>query len=205
MVTITIIFSLIVLIFSVILHEVSHGAMADYLGDPTAKYAGRFSLNPLRHLDPFGSVILPILLLIFTRGQGPILGWAKPLPVNPYNFKDQKWGNLKVALAGPGSNLTIALFFGLLIRFFSLPWQFSYLLSIIVILNLMLGFFNLMPIFPLDGSYILFTFLPERTWRIRQIFQQYGFLILILFLFLIFPLLEYLIFFVFRLIVGKPF
>lgn len=201
----TIIFSLIVLLFSIVIHEVSHATMADYLGDPTAKYAGRLSLNPIKHLDPFGSIILPILLLILTRGQGPIFGWAKPVPINPYNFRDKKWGNLKVALAGPGSNLAIALCFGFLLRFLNLPLQFFNLLSIIVILNLLLGIFNLIPIPPLDGSHILFSLLPAQTFKIQKFFFQYGIFILILFIFLIFPLIFPLIFIIYRIIVGKPF
>lgn len=202
---ITIIFSLIVLLFSVVVHEVSHGAMADYLGDPTAKYAGRLSLNPIKHLDFFGSIVLPISLLILTGGQGPIFGWAKPVPINPYNFRDKKWGNLKVALAGPGSNLLIALFFGLLIRFLNFPFQFPSFLSIIVIINLVLAIFNLVPIPPLDGSHILFSLLPEETRRFQQVFFQYGIFILILFIFLVFPLIDSVIFFVYRVITGKPF
>jgi len=202
---ISIIFSLIVLLFSVVIHEVSHGAMADYLGDPTAKYAGRLSLNPIKHLDLFGSIVLPISLLILTGGQGPIFGWAKPVPINPYNFRDKKWGNLKVALAGPGSNLLIALFFGLLIRFLNFPFQFPSFLSIIVIINLVLAIFNLVPIPPLDGSHILFALLPEKTLKIQRILFQYGILILILFIFLVFPLIDSVIFFVYRIITGKPF
>lgn len=201
----TIIFSLIILIFSVVIHEVSHGLMADYLGDPTAKFAGRLSLNPIQHLDPFGSVVLPILLLILTKGQGPILGWAKPVPINPYNFRDKKWGNLKVAIAGPGVNLLMALVFGLLMRFFPLPKSFSYFFSIIVILNLLLAIFNLTPIPPLDGSHILFTFLSEKAWRIKEIFQRYGFLILVLFIFFGFQLIFPFVFLLYRLIVGQPF
>jgi len=196
-------FLIIILIFSVIIHEVSHGAMADYLGDPTAKYSGRLSLNPLRHLDPIGSLLLPIFLLILTRGQGPIFGWAKPVPINPYNFRDQKWGSLKVALAGPGSNILISFIFGLLIRFFKLPFQLSYFFSLIVILNLMLAIFNLIPIPPLDGSYILFSFLSEKALKIRFFFQQYGLLILILFILFglrfIFPL----VLIIYKIIVGR--
>lgn len=201
----TIIFSLIVLIFSVVIHEVSHGLMADFLGDPTPKYAGRLSLNPLSHLDLFGSVILPILLLILTRGEGPILGWAKPVPVNPRNFKDRKWGDLKVGLAGPGANLSIALVFGLLMRFFPLPSSLPHFLSIVVILNLVLAIFNLIPIPPLDGSHILFAFIPEKAGYIKDILRRYGFFILIIFVVLgiqiIFPLISFL----YRLIVGQPF
>jgi Zn-dependent protease len=200
-----IIFSLIVLLFSVVIHEVSHGAMADFLGDPTAKCAGRLSLNPIKHLDFFGSIILPISLLVLTRGQGPIFGWAKPVPINPYNFRDKKWGNLKVALAGPFSNLFIALFFGLLMRFFDLPIRFYDFFSIIVVLNLLLAIFNLVPIPPLDGSHLLFSLLPERTLRIQQFFFQYGIFILILFIYLVFPLIYPLIFWIYQIIVGRPF
>ncbi len=82
------------------LHEIAHGSVALQLGDPTAKYAGRLTLNPIKHIDPFGTIILPLLLLFFTAGQGPIIGWAKPVPVNPFNFRDQRWGALKVSLAG---------------------------------------------------------------------------------------------------------
>ena len=201
---ITIVFYLIVLLFSVVIHEISHGAMADYLGDPTAKYAGRLSLNPLRHLDLFGSVILPISLLILTRGQGPIFGWAKPVPINPYNFRDKKWGNLKVALAGPLSNFFVALFFGFLLRFFNLPQLYDFL-SVIVVLNLLLAIFNLVPIPPLDGSHLLFSLLPEKTLRFQQFFFQYGIFILILFIYLVFPLIYPLIFWIYRIIVGQPF
>src|SRR5258708_30196607 len=106
------IFSLIILLFSVIIHELAHGGVAFSLGDPTAKYQGRLTLNPIKHLDPFGSVILPLLMLLVTGGQGPVFGWAKPVPINPYNFRDQKWGSLKVAIAGPLSNFFLAIFFG---------------------------------------------------------------------------------------------
>ena len=115
------IFSLLVLLFSVIVHELAHGSVAYSLGDPTAKYENRLTLNPLRHIDFFGSILLPLMLFIITAGQGPIFGWAKPVPINPYNFKDQKWGSLKVALAGPAVNLFIGLVFGLAIRFLHLP------------------------------------------------------------------------------------
>src|SRR3989338_2445763 len=98
------IFTLLVLLFSLVIHEVSHGWVALLLGDSTAKDEGRLSLNPLKHLDPLGSVLVPLILYITTLGQGPLFGWAKPVPINPYNFRDQKWGTLKVALAGPLSN-----------------------------------------------------------------------------------------------------
>ncbi|MDP3882671.1 MAG: site-2 protease family protein [Candidatus Staskawiczbacteria bacterium] len=182
------IFFLIVLLFSVIIHELSHGYVANSLGDPTAKYAGRLTLNPIKHLDPFGSVILPLLFLLISflpGGQPFIFGWAKPVPINPYNFKDQKWGTLKVSIAGPLSNFAVALVFGLFIRFFSYPQlaPLIQLFSIIVFLNILLGLFNLIPIPPLDGSWILFRFLPAGAERVRVFLQQYGFFIIIFLLF----------------------
>ena len=179
------IFSLIVLLFSVIIHELAHGYVAYSLGDPTAKYEGRLTLNPLKHLDPFGSVILPLLLLVATGGQGPIFGWAKPVPINPYNFKDQKWGTLKVAISGPATNFGIAIIFGLLIRFLTFPQlaPLVQLLSIVVFYNFLWGIFNLVPIPPLDGSWILFKFLPQQWDKARMWFSQYGIFILIFFIF----------------------
>jgi Zn-dependent protease len=176
------IFSLIVLLFSVIIHELAHGSVAYSLGDPTAKYAGRLTLNPLKHLDPLGSVILPLLL--FISGSSILIGWAKPVPINPYNFKDQKWGALKVAIAGPATNFALAIFFGLLIRF--LPASFFVLVpgmflifSFIVQINIMLAIFNLLPIPPLDGSWILFSLLPQRFDKVKTFISQYGMFILI--------------------------
>lgn len=182
------IFSLIVLLFSVVIHELAHGSVAYSLGDPTAKYEGRLTLNPLKHLDLFGSVILPLLLLLATAGQGPVFGWAKPVPINPYNFKDQKWGSLKVAIAGPISNFSLALFFGLMIRF--LPYHFFVaapglllVFSFIVQINIVLALFNLIPIPPLDGHWILFTFIPNKFASLRIFLQQYGTFILIFLIF----------------------
>ena len=180
--TITV-FSLIVLLFSVIIHELANGYVAFSLGDPTAKYEGRLTLNPLKHLDPFGSIILPLLL--FLAGSPILVGWAKPVPVNPYNFRDQKWGTLKVSIAGPLTNFGIALFFSLLIRVVNLPQTIPFIqfLGIIAIYNFLWGLFNLVPIPPLDGSWILFRFLPDSFSRIKIFLQQYGLFILIFFIF----------------------
>lgn len=179
------IFSLIVLLFSVIIHELAHGSVALALGDLTAKHEGRLTMNPLKHLDPFGSVVLPLLLLLATAGQGPIFGWAKPVPINPYNFKDQKWGTLKVAIAGPATNFAIALIFGLIIRFINLPQTLPFveMLGIITMYNFLWGIFNLVPIPPLDGSWILFRFLPKPAEGFKLFLQQYGLFLLIFFIF----------------------
>lgn len=176
-------FTLIVLFFSIVIHEIAHGSAALHLGDPTAKYAGRLSLNPLRHIDPFGTILVPFMLLVLTFGQGPIFGWAKPVPINPLNFRDRRWGELKVSLAGPATNFLIAVIFGLAIRFFALPEMMNALFSIIAIYNFLWGIFNLVPIPPLDGSHILFSFLPSGFNRIKLFLHQYGFLILIFFIF----------------------
>jgi Zn-dependent protease len=186
MIDVTIIFLLIILIFSIIIHELSHGYVAYSLGDPTAKYSGRLTLNPIPHIDPIGSILVPILLIILPIGF--IFGWAKPVPVNPYNFRDQKWGSVKVSVAGPASNIFLALFFGLLLRF--IPYNFFIaipgfiiVLQWIVFINLALAFFNLLPIPPLDGHWILFHFIPRRLENIKFFFRQYGFFILIFLIF----------------------
>jgi len=188
MVDTILIFELIVLVFSVMIHEIAHGSVANSLGDPTAKNEGRLTLNPLKHIDIFGSIIVPFLLLIssaFSGGPGIIFGWAKPVPVNPINFRDQKWGSLKVAIAGPATNFAVAIFFGLVMRFINFPVSpaFMQFLSIIVIYNLSLGIFNLIPIPPLDGSHILLNIFPIGSRKIMMFLQQYGFLILIFLIF----------------------
>lgn len=176
------IFTLIVLFFSIVIHEIAHGSVAYSLGDPTAKYEGRLTLNPLKHIDPFGSIILPLLL--FITGSPILVGWAKPVPINPYNFRDQKWGTLKVSIAGPATNLAVALVFGLIIRFAGLPSDliFTKLLSIVVFYNFLWAVFNLLPIPPLDGSWILFRFLPQSLSGFKAALNQYGVFILIFFL-----------------------
>lgn len=176
---ISLIFSLIVLLFSVIIHEIAHGSVALALGDTTARDAGRLSLNPLRHLDPMGSIILPLFLILITQGQGPIFGWAKPVPVNYYNLRDKKWGTLKVSIAGPTTNFLIGIFFCLFIRFLNLPVDFLITFTLVAVYNFILGIFNLVPIFPLDGSHVLFAILPESWVRVKIFFQQYGLIILI--------------------------
>lgn len=204
------IFLITILIFSAILHEVAHAAMASHLGDQTAKHAGRLTLNPIKHLDPIGSFLLPLLLILFSSPF--IFAWAKPVPVNPYNFRDQKYGNLKVSAAGPAINFILVIFFGFLLRFvpfFSENPQIFFIFGSIVFINLVLGFFNLIPIPPLDGSHIFFTFFPVLGQKIKVIFSQYGFFIilgiLLLFGTIIINLLFFFIVILFELISGISF
>jgi Zn-dependent protease len=199
------IFSLIVLLFSVIIHELAHGYVAFSLGDPTAKYAGRLTLNPIKHLDLFGSIILPLLL--FISGSPFLFGWAKPVPINPYNFKDQKYGEIKVSIAGPASNLSLAIIFGLILRFvpttiISMNPGIEVALTSIVFINIMLGIFNLIPVPPLDGSWILFSFLPASMQGARNFFRQYGIVILVMLIIFGGPLLFSITSYLFQLITG---
>ncbi|PIQ04623.1 MAG: site-2 protease family protein [Candidatus Nealsonbacteria bacterium CG18_big_fil_WC_8_21_14_2_50_37_10] len=203
-------FLIIILIFSIVIHEVSHGAVANYLGDPTAKHAGRLTLNPIPHIDPIGSILVPGILILMSlaiHGGGIIIGWAKPVPINPYNFRDQKYGSAKVALAGPAANLIIGLVFGLALRFFpaivafpGLDLMFSY----IVYINILLAVFNLFPVPPLDGSHILFTFLPPGMENIKIFLSQFGLFILLFIIFFFFQWLALIINWIFALIVGTP-
>jgi len=186
-----IIFPVLVLLLSVVIHEVSHGFVAYFLGDTTAKLAGRLTLNPIKHLDPIGSIIIP--LLTYNAG-GFIFGWAKPVPYNPYNLKAGRFGPAYVAAAGPAANLVIAAFFSILIRIgLPLPVAFLELTTYIVLINLILAVFNLFPIPPLDGSKILFAFLPYRYRAIENFLNRYQLVLIIIFLFflwrLIFPVI----------------
>lgn len=202
-------FQLVILLFSVILHEVSHGLMAFRLGDPTAKLAGRLTLNPIKHLDPFGSFFLPVLLYIASGGSF-VFGWAKPVPYNPNFLKDPKRGGGLIAAAGPLTNLSLALFFGTLSRVLvaadiaALPTALIPLLHMIVIVNIVLAVFNLVPIPPLDGSKVLFSILPEGevTWKAQAFLERYGIIILILFMLYGFGFLAPLVSLLFRFITG---
>ena len=152
------VFLVVVIIFSAIIHEVMHGVAADRLGDHTARYAGRLTLNPIPHLDLFGSILLPFVL-VFTHASF-FFGWAKPVPYNPYNLKPGRFSEAIVAGAGPASNLAIALIGGLFIR--SGIWASgSDIIFLIVVVNTMLCIFNLIPIPPLDGSKVLEPLLPS--------------------------------------------
>lgn len=154
-----IVVSIVILVLSVVMHEVAHGYAANYLGDPTARLAGRLTLNPVVHVDLFGSIFLPGMLLLI--GSPILFGYAKPVPYNPYNLKG-RFGEAFVAAAGPLTNFGLALVLGLILRFGygSLPEAFIQILGSAVFLNLLLGVFNLIPIPPLDGSKVLSSLLP---------------------------------------------
>ena len=196
------IYALVIILFSAIIHEYMHGWMADQLGDTTARDAGRLTLNPIAHIDLWGSIVLPAMVFIGTGG-GLIFGYAKPVPFNPYNLRDQKYGSAKVALAGPLANLITALFFGLFLRFVpGLNLVMASFIAAIVQINLVLMVFNLLPIPPLDGSKIIQPFLPY-SWQMRfQAWEQYGFIFVLIFVFFGFSLIIPIINFLFKLIVG---
>ncbi len=194
---------ILILIMSVVIHEVSHGYSAYLLGDSTAKNAGRLTLNPLAHLDFMGSIIIPFLAFIST---GFVFGWAKPVPYNPYNLKNQRWGDAIVAIAGPASNFAVALIFGLIIRFSAYMGISSLLFleaaQLVVLINLVLMIFNLVPIPPLDGSKILFSVIPYRYIKIREVIERYSFILLIFLIFFLWKLILPIIFVLFSILTG---
>lgn len=185
--SIIIIFSIIVLVLSVVVHEVAHGYVADKFGDPTARYQGRLTFNPIKHIDPFGSIILPFIMALLPGGL--ILGWAKPVPINPYNFKRRRLGEFATAFAGPLSNIIIAAIFIVIIRLslmYDLDSVFIQLSSVVVLINAVLAFFNLIPIPPLDGYRIVSILLPQHlTERYEIMAQRFG-IFFVLFFVLVF-------------------
>lgn len=196
-----------ILIFSVVIHEVAHGYAADALGDKTARHSGRLTLNPIPHLDLFGSVILPALLVL--SGTGIVFGWAKPVPFNLRNIKDQKWGPSLIALAGPASNLLLALIFGLAVRF-AQPLSFSlsmvFIFSTVAMVNITLAIFNLIPVPPLDGHHVLFSFLSSYKYaRLREVLQKNSLILILVVIFFAWELISPLIFGLFKLITGMHF
>lgn len=173
--------SLVILITSVVIHEVAHGLAAYKLGDPTAKYEGRLTLNPIKHLDPIGSILAPGILIIL---NAPFLfGWAKPVPFNPYNLKHPRRDEALIALAGPLSNVILAIAVALVYRAL-MPDQgtvLSVILLTFIAINLVLAVFNLVPIPPLDGSKIVFSVFPSIA-EFRGVLEGMGFLLVLLFI-----------------------
>jgi len=197
---------------SIVIHEVAHGYSAYLLGDDTARLSGRLTLNPIKHLELFGSIILPLLLIITNTGF--IIGWARPVPYNPNNLRKGRIGNFIVAVSGIAANLIIAIIFGLLIRFapmFGIPafssnplliHPFYQIASIIVEMNLILVLFNIIPIPPLDGSKILFSFLPVKYRFIENFLERWGIFLLLLFIVFLWSKVSPLIFYAFSLLTG---
>ncbi len=205
------ILTIVVLIFSVILHEVAHGYAANALGDPTARLAGRLTLNPIPHIDIMGSILIPAFL-VFTH-VGILFGWAKPVPYNPFNLKHRRWGETLVAFAGPGTNLFIAVIFAFVVRAAAagmLPAAAGAFAILIVFVNLFLGLFNLIPIPPFDGYTILTNILPYRYTMTLRSFEQrimafgsFGLLaVLFIFIFLLSGPFYNLVMYLFHIFVG---
>ncbi len=172
-------FQVVILFFSVIIHEVAHGYTALRLGDPTAQYAGRLTMNPIKHMDPWGTVILPLFLILI---RSPFLvGWAKPVPVNPQLLRDPKRGMMLVGAAGPLANITLILLSALVLRVlpFSAPPFLFDLFRYCCAINIILALFNLVPIPPLDGSKVVAGILPPAMREAYISLERYGILIII--------------------------
>ena len=222
-----IIFEFVVLLFSAVLHEVAHGYEAERLGDDTARRAGRLTLNPLKHLDPFLSFLMPLVLFLTT---GFFFAGAKPVPYNPNNLKDPRTGAVKVALAGPVTNLCIALVFGVLsiilpiagatknalfgaiaggaMPVFTGPFDGVYFFFLIIVyINVLLGIFNLVPIPPLDGSKLLFLILPPTpaTYKFMYFMERWGLILVLIFVFFGFQFIFPIITFFFAFFAGRLF
>jgi len=178
------------LIFAIVLHEVAHGWVADKLGDHTARSMGRLTLNPVSHIDLFGTIILPIMCIVL---HSPIFGYAKPVPINPYNFKDPKKGMAISSLAGPGVNIVMAVTFAFLLRIVipaiegfasTQAWEWllvpaSLMLGYGVMINVVLAILNMIPIPPLDGSRVVYWLLPDRPAAAYYRLERFGLLIIL--------------------------
>lgn len=194
------ILSVIILIISVVIHEVAHGYAAYKLGDSTAYRAGRLSLNPLVHLSWIGSVLLPFLLI--SSGSPVVFGYAKPVPYNPYNLSNRRWGEVIVALAGPVSNLILAIIFGLVLRTGLVTDLYAVqIISMIALTNLALMVFNLVPVPPLDGSKVLYSLFPGKP-EIRNFLERNSILLVLLFIFFGWRYIAPVVYWIFNVIVG---
>lgn len=198
------IISFIILIISIILHEISHGYMAEWLGDPTARLAGRLTLSPISHIDPVGSIVLPALFVL--SGSPVVFGWAKPVPYNPINIRGSVWkeryGGALVAAAGPLVNIFIAVIFGLLIRIGTFDSAMIQFFMAVVVVNISLAVFNLIPIPPLDGHHILSALLPGSLRRKYDQLYRYSFILMFIVAFVLWQFVSPLVFVIVRGITG---
>ena len=177
------ILSLALFFFAVVIHEYSHGITAYWLGDRTAKYAGRLTLNPLKHIDPFGTLLLPAILMF--SGSPVIFGWAKPVPISYWGLKNPKRDIILVGLSGPLANILAALILTLILKLpLTLPLFIVPLIHQGILINIVLAVFNLIPIPPLDGSRVLFGMLPPSIAKEYVKFERYGFIVLFILLYL---------------------
>src|SRR3990167_1908587 len=189
-----------IIIPSAIIHEYAHGWMADRLGDPTARYAGRLTLDPRSHIDLWGTILMPLLLFVSSGGRF-LFAYAKPVPYNPYKLKNQRWGSALVGLAGPMANLLLASGFAFVYRLVP-ELAIAPFLAIIVYANVLLMIFNLMPFPPLDGSKVLYALLPDSLYSVKVFLDRYGFVLVLFFILFLFQLIIPVISFIFHLLVG---
>lgn len=194
------IFQIIILIMSVVIHEISHGYTAELLGDPTPRLQGRLTLNPLKHLELFGSFLVPVL----TSLTGFTFGWAKPIEWNPYNIKNKRVGEILISIAGPASNLLIAIVFGLIVRIFGneLPASFIQISVYVILINIVLAVFNMIPLPPLDGSKVLFSLLPPSMNNVRVTLERYSIFFFLILIFVLWRFVEPIIPYIFKVITG---
>lgn len=203
-----ILFFLVILIFSIIIHEIAHGYVAEMFGDPTARLAGRLTLNPVPHIDPLGSIILPAIMLLGSSGSFAF-GWAKPVPYNPYNLRNFKWGTVLVGAAGAIVNLLVAIIFGLMLRYADVlgivAGPFAQMLATIVYLNIILAVFNMIPVPPLDGAKVLFALLPFRFQKIHDYLEQNWLIFIVFVIFFAQYIISPVSSFLFKVITGMGF
>ncbi len=196
----TLVFYFIIIIPSAIIHEYAHGAVADWLGDPTARYAGRLTVDPRAHIDVWGTILMPIGLFLLTGGQF-LFAYAKPVPYNPYNLRNQKWGPVVVGLAGPAANFLLAVCFAVVARLLGAS-SIAPFIDIIVYVNVLLMVFNLVPLPPLDGSKLLYALLPDSLYRVKVFLDRYGIWLVLFFAFFLFQLIVPIIYWLTALLLG---
>jgi Zn-dependent protease len=190
------IISILILIVSIVAHEVAHGVAALWQGDRTARDAGRLTLNPIPHIDMFGSIIIPVSL--FFIGAPFLFGWAKPVPINPHSFRNLKYGEALVAFAGPLVNFILVAIFTFVLHFVPMESVYVQVCQTAILINLVLAMFNFLPIPPLDGSKILFAFIPRTYYKIRDFFENRNFFVLMIIILLVWNVFQPVVLWIFE-------